>query len=74
MYAVANLVSLFDPEIVVIGGGLASASDLFLDSLKKSMTERAQPLIGKQVRVMVSRLGGNANLLGVAQLAWRSLL
>jgi glucokinase len=73
-YAVANLVSLFDPEIVVIGGGLASASDLFLDSLKKSMTERAQPLIAKQVRVMVSRLGGNANLLGVAQLAWRSLL
>lgn len=73
-YAVANLVSLFDPEIVVIGGGLASASDLFLDSLKKSMTERAQPLIGKQVRVVVSRLGGNANLLGVAQLAWGSLL
>jgi glucokinase len=69
-YAVANLVSLFDPEIVVIGGGLASASDLFLDSLKKSMQERAQPLIGKQVRVVVSRLGGNANLLGMAQLAW----
>jgi glucokinase len=69
-YAVANLVSLFDPETVVIGGGLASASDLFLDSLKTSMKERSQPLSGKQVRVIVSRLGGNANLLGVAQLAW----
>jgi glucokinase len=69
-YAVANLVSLFDPETVVIGGGLASASDLFLDSLKISMKERSQPLSGKQVRVIVSRLGGNANLLGVAQLAW----
>jgi glucokinase len=69
-YAVANLVSLFDPEMVVIGGGLASASDLFLDSLKKSVKERAQPLIGKRVPVVVSRLAGNANLLGVAQLAW----
>ncbi len=69
-YAVANLVSLFDPEIVVIGGGLARASDLFLDVLRKGTRERAQPISGKQVRVVASRLGGNANLLGVARLAW----
>ena len=69
-HAVANLVSLFDPQMVVIGGGLASAADLFMDSLKKSMKERAQPLAGKQVRVVISRLGSDVNLLGVAQLAW----
>jgi glucokinase len=65
-YGVANLVSLFDPEIVVIGGGLAGASDLFLDALRKGMKERAQPIAGKKVKVAVSRLGGEANLLGVA--------
>jgi len=65
-YGVANLVSLFDPEIVVIGGGLAGASDLFLDALRKGMKERAQPIAGKKVNVAVSRLGGDANLLGVA--------
>jgi glucokinase len=65
-YCVANLVSLFDPEIVVIGGGLAKASDLFLDVLRKAMKERAQPIAGKQVRVVASRLGSEANLLGVA--------
>jgi glucokinase len=65
-YGVANLVSLFDPEMVVIGGGLAGASDLFLDALQKGMKERAQPIAGKKVRVAVSRLGGDANLLGVA--------
>jgi glucokinase len=68
-YAVANLISLFDPEIIVIGGGLAQASDLFLDDLRKSMKERAQPISAKQVRVLKSRLGGDANLLGVARLA-----
>jgi len=68
-HAAANLVSLFDPEIVVIGGGLAQASDLFLDALRKSMKERAQPISGKLVRVAKSRLGGDANLLGVAYLA-----
>lgn len=65
-YGVANLVSLFDPEIVVIGGGLAGASDLFLDTLRMAMKERAQPIAAKKVKVTVSRLGGDANLLGVA--------
>jgi glucokinase len=70
-YAVANLVSLFDPQIVVIGGGLAKAADLFLDSLQKAAKERAQPIAAKQVRIVVSPLGPNANLLGVASLALR---
>jgi len=65
-YAVSNLVSLFDPEVVVIGGGLAKASDLFLDALRKAMKERAQPTAAKQARVVASRLGSKANLLGVA--------
>jgi glucokinase len=69
-HAVANLVSLFDPEIVVIGGGLAKASDLFLDALRKAMKERAQPIAAAKVKVVTSGLGGDANLLGVARLAW----
>jgi glucokinase len=68
-YGVANLVSLFDPEIVVISGGLAGASDLFLDALRKAMMERAQPIAAKKVKVAVSRLGGSANLLGMAWVA-----
>jgi glucokinase len=68
-YGVATLVSLFDPEIIVIGGGLAGASDLFLHALRKSMKERAQPLAVKQTRVVTSALGADANLLGVARLA-----
>ena len=68
-YGVANLVSLFDPEIVVIGGGLAKASDLFLDALRKAMKERAQPIAARRVRIVKSPLGSHANLLGVARLA-----
>jgi len=67
---VANLVSLFDPEVVVIGGGLARASDLFLDALRKSMKQYTQPIAAKQVRVLISQLGSDANLLGAARLAW----
>jgi len=69
-YGVANLVSLFDPEIVVIGGGLARASDLFLDALRKAVKERAQPISAHKVKVVTSGLRGDANLLGVGRLAW----
>jgi glucokinase len=72
-FGIANMVSLFDPEIVIIGGGLAAAADLVLESLRSSMFERAQPLAAKQVKLAVSQLGDRANLLGCAQLAWQSL-
>ncbi len=69
-WAVANMISLFDPEIIVLGGGMADAADLYLDSLKAAMLERAQPLAAKKVKIRVSKLGNAANLLGCASLAW----
>ncbi len=71
--AVANLVSLFDPEVVVIGGGLAFASDLYLDTLRKAVLRRAQPLAARKVRISVSRLGEKSNLFGCAYLAWQAI-
>jgi glucokinase len=67
--AVANLISLFDPEVIVLGGGLAGAADLFLDDLKRVARETAQPLAAPQVEITVSSLGHDANLLGAARLA-----
>lgn len=67
--AVANLISLFDPQIVIIGGGLANASDLFMNTLNATVREHAQPISSKQVRVTTTRLGADANLLGCAYLA-----
>jgi glucokinase len=68
--AVANIVSMFDPEVVIVGGGMASASDLFMPALNASMREWAQPLASHQVKIKVSQLKGDANLLGAARLAW----
>lgn len=72
-FGVANMVSLFDPEIVIIGGGMAGAADLYLDSLRAAMLQRAQPLAARQVKVVVSKLGDRANLFGCVRLAWQSL-
>jgi glucokinase len=71
-YGIANLVSLFDPEIIILGGGMAEVADLYLKSLRQAMFERAQPLAAKKVKIVVSRLGDKVNLLGCARLAWSS--
>lgn len=67
--AVANLISLFDPEVVILSGGLLAAADLFFDTLKETALARCQPLAARQVRIRLSRLGSRANLLGLARLA-----
>lgn len=69
-FAVANLVSLFDPEIIILGGGMAAVADLYLGPLQKAMFERAQPLAAAKVRVVVSGMADMVNLLGCARLAW----
>lgn len=69
-FAVANLVSLLDPEVIILGGGLAVAADLYLGPLREAMHERAQPLAADKVRVVVSRIAETVNLLGCALLAW----
>lgn len=68
-YAVANLISLFDPEVVVLTGGVTNAADRFFDDLRWAALERAQPLAAAKVEIRVSTLQLDANLLGVARLA-----
>jgi glucokinase len=69
-YGVANIISLLDPQIVILGGGMADVADLYLKSLRRSMSERAQPLVSRQVEITVSKLRDKANVLGCARLAW----
>lgn len=68
--AVANIISMFDPEVIILGGGMAGAIDLFMPSLNAVAREWAQPLAARQVKIKRSQLLGDANLLGAARLAW----
>ncbi len=66
---IANIVSLLNPEMIVLGGGLMQAADLFLDTIKQVMADRAQPIAARQVRIEVTSLGEDAGLFGAARLA-----
>jgi len=66
---IANIVSLLNPEIIVLGGGLMQAGDLFLDSIRRAVPQWAQPMAAKQVRIELTQLGEDAGVLGAARLA-----
>jgi len=66
---VANIVSLLNPEVVVLGGGLAGIGNLLLSPLRKAVRQWGQPLSRRQVRIVISRLGEEAGILGAARYA-----
>jgi glucokinase len=67
--ALANLVSTLNPEIIVIGGGVAAAGELLIHPARETMKRWGQPLAVKQVRLVPSHLGTRAALLGMAKMA-----
>ena len=66
---VANIVCLLNPEVVVLGGGLAGIGTPLLAPLRRALRQWGQPLARKQVRVVLSRLGERAGILGAARYA-----
>ena len=66
---VANIVCLLNPEVVVLGGGLAGIGMPLLVPLRKALRQWGQPLARKQVSILISRLGERAGILGAARYA-----
>ncbi|HXG33213.1 MAG TPA: ROK family protein [Bryobacteraceae bacterium] len=65
----ANLVSLLNPQMIVLGGGLMAGAEWLLEPARREMMVWAQPVAAQTVRVVLSELGSDAALLGAARLA-----
>jgi len=67
--AMVNLVNIFNPEMIIIGGGMAQMGDLLLNTARQVVKERAFPLSAQAVRIVTAQLGDNAGVLGAAVFA-----
>jgi len=63
------MVHAFNPELVVLAGGLAGASDFLLGPAREVVRERTYPDLQTGLRLEASSLGPIAGLLGAARLA-----
>ncbi|MDH7475768.1 MAG: ROK family protein [Anaerolineae bacterium] len=64
---IANIVSLVNPEVVIIGGGVGTQADLFIDRIREVVIHNAQPISAQAVQIVPSQLGESAGLLGAAK-------
>jgi glucokinase len=64
----ANLVNVLDPDIIVVGGGIARAGELLLNSAKKEMKKNILSPLAKNTRVVRAKLGEYAGAIGAGLL------
>jgi glucokinase len=70
--ASANLVSLFNPEIIIFGGGVFGPAAQFLDDIYMEAKKWAQAISINKVKFEPSKLGGDAGLFGAGFLSLKS--
>ena len=68
-----NLVNIFDPEMIIVGGGVAKMGDLLLNPARHVVKERALPVSAAAVRIVATKLGDDAGLLGAACFAYSDI-
>jgi glucokinase len=65
---VATVVNLFNPDVVVLGGGVSHSADLLLPAVRRVVAERAMSMLAAAVRIEVAALGDDAGIVGAAAL------
>lgn len=64
--ALANLVNVINPELVVLGGGVAEGGSLFVDKVRETLTAEALPVAAASLTVVPAQLGNAAGFIGAA--------
>lgn len=66
----ANLVNVFDPELVVLTGGLATAGELILPGIERALYERIFAPEYRKPKLVVGELGADAGIIGAAAMGF----
>lgn len=67
---IANLINIFQPEMIAIGGGIAGQGDALLEPLMKKIEEKRYTKYSKEQTVItVAKLGNDAGIIGAASLS-----
>lgn len=72
--AVANLVTLFNPEKIIFGGGIFGPASSLIPAIRKQASRWAQPVSITHVSMEVSGLGGDAGVYGAGYLAFKNFI
>jgi len=66
--AFASFANIFDPDVIVVGGGVMAAGDLLLEPARRELRSRALPPMNK-TPVVAAEMGPDAGMIGAAAMA-----
>lgn len=64
----ANLINIYDPDMLVLGGGVAHAGDFLLDAVRAALGDYVYCPALSWARVELARMGNDAGIIGAAML------
>lgn len=70
---VASLINIFNPDVVVIGGGIAQIGETYFKEVQNAVTEHALPFLA-ETPILSAKFGAESNLVGAACLAWQGMV
>ena len=65
----ASLVNFFNPELLIIGGGVSNIGYQLLSSIRQAVLFRSLPLATRDLQIVYSPLGAQAGIVGAIALA-----
>lgn len=65
----ASLVNFYNPEMIVIGGGVSNLGNLLLSSIRQAVLNRSTPLATRDLQIIFSAIGPDAGVFGAVDLA-----
>ncbi len=71
---IANLVNLFNPEMIVIGGGVSMAGDIFFDNIKEVVEKHVMQPGSRELNISPVAHGENAAIMGAFALILNKVL
>jgi glucokinase len=73
-FAISSLLNIFNPEMVILGGGLVTALDeSYIEKITQIAFRNAFPIASKNVRIVPAELGDHSVILGASRLAYEAL-
>jgi len=64
--AMGSLINIFNPEMIVLFGGMTNAGDQLFGPLREEVARRCFPIGAKRCQIVRSQLGGHAGVIGAA--------
>ncbi|MEK5254462.1 ROK family protein [Paenibacillus sp. FSL F4-0125] len=72
-FGLANVVNILNPDLIIVGGGMAAAGDKLLQPVRETVSQHALKLSSSKCKIVQAELGNRAGTIGAASYAYSKL-